>query len=75
VHLEQERRVVAPEQRADPLPRNAAAPGCQVEVEADRIQLGLRGAVPPRAEVVVQVEQHGPVEDRLDQLERVRVAE
>src|SRR5690242_18809604 len=57
VDLEDHRRVVGPQRGGDLLPGEGPAPGGEMEVEAQRLELGPGVWLPAGSEVVVQVEE------------------
>ena len=66
---------LAGEERGEPLPGHAPAPGRQVEVQPQRIDLRRARVAVAGAEVVVEVEEDRAVQRRLDQLQRVRASQ
>ena len=66
---------MAAKARRQPVPRDGAAAGRQVQVEPQGVELRRRLAPAPCAQVVVQVEEHGVVERRFDQLHRIGPAQ
>ena len=55
--LEHERRGVVAQQSREAVPRQRAGAGCEVQIEAQRVDPRRLEAVEARAEVVVDVEQ------------------